>query len=135
VDSLDEVMEQVNDRIRRRAFEHYVDRGSLDGYDQADWFRAEWALIEKPDAFVTRLDQDFIIEVDLPEVSPEEILLFVAPHEIAVGTRPNDDGRQLFRVIHLPEPIDMDSVDTEFGADQLRIAVMSTVEHPGAISL
>jgi len=129
VDSLAEVMEKVSDRIRQRAYELYVDRGSLDGYAQADWYRAEWELIIKPNVSLTRLNQDFIIEVTLPEdFNSEHVLVFVAPHEIAVGTRPDQEGRQLFRIIRLPEPVETDSVDAEFSLGTLRIAVMSALE-------
>jgi HSP20 family molecular chaperone IbpA len=114
-------MDQVNDRIRRKAFEYYVERGAIDGRDFEDWLRAESAIVEKPNTDVRRMDHTFVIEIDIPATDPEDILLFVGPREIAVATTPRVEEKQILRIIQLPECIETNTVDAEFTDDGLCI--------------
>ena len=121
IDGLNSLMDQVNDRIRRKAFEYYVERGAIDGRDMDDWLRAERALVQRPDSGVSRVNDSFVIEIDLPETNPEDILLFVGPHEICAATNPDRQGTQVLRVIQLPEPIETHNVEAELADGNLRI--------------
>jgi len=40
--------ETLRDRIQRRAYELYVERGSEDGHAEQDWVRAESEIMSKP---------------------------------------------------------------------------------------
>src|SRR5215467_5742757 len=111
IDNLTWLKDQVNDRIRRKAFEYYVERGAIDGGDIDDWLRAERALVQRPDTGVSRVNDSFVIEIDLPETDPEDILLFVGPREIGAATNPDRHGTQVLRVIQLPEPIETHNVE------------------------
>jgi HSP20 family molecular chaperone IbpA len=121
IDGVDWLTSQLNDRIRRKAFAYYLDRGSIDGHDLEDWLRAESALVIRPNTAVKRIADEFIVDVELPGADPDEIMLFVGTREIAVSTKPEDDGRQVCRLIQLPEPIEVHNVDAEFGDGELRI--------------
>jgi hypothetical protein len=41
------VSSDAQDQIRRRAYELYVQRGRLDGYDEQDWLQAEAELTSR----------------------------------------------------------------------------------------
>lgn len=123
---LGDIIEKVNERIRNRAFEYYVQKGFIDGFDQDDWLRAESDLVVKPNATVRRFDRGFSLEIDLPEVDLEEVMLFAGPHELAVLTHTDEPGRRLIKIVQLPEPFDPDSVHAELTADGLQITVEST---------
>jgi hypothetical protein len=42
-------------KIERRAYEHYLDRGSESGHDFEDWLRAERELKERNEAAFVRI--------------------------------------------------------------------------------
>ena len=37
-------MKSDHDKIAEKAYQKYIERGCLDGYDQQDWFEAEQAV-------------------------------------------------------------------------------------------
>src|SRR5215813_9475945 len=121
MDGFDWFTEQMNDRIQKKAFEYYRTRGFADGRDWEDWFRAEAALVMKPHVVLNRVNENLFVEIALPVADPNEIMLFVGDQEIAVGTHPNDEGRQFCRVIQLPETIEIRDLEAEFGDGTLRV--------------
>ena len=66
--TLADTIRDVYEHVRGKAFEYYVERGELDGYDLEDWLRAERALIVKPDVTIRRFDEDVVIEIAMPDV-------------------------------------------------------------------
>jgi len=113
----------VYEHIRGKAFEYYIERGGLDGYDLEDWLRAERTLILKPDVTVHRFGEDIVIEVALPEVNLEQIHLEVTPDGMLLTTTPDQDGRQVLRTVPFAEPIDVDLVEAEYAVGSLRLTV------------
>src|SRR5262245_51190209 len=118
-----DTVRKVYEHIRGKAFEYYLERGGLDGYDLEDWLRAERTLILKPEVTVHRFGEDIVVEVALPEVHLEAIHLEVTPEGMLLTTTPDEDGRQVLRTVPFAEPIDVDLVEAEYAAGSLRLTV------------
>jgi len=121
VDTFADTTRAAYERVKAKAFEYYVSRGSVEGFDQEDWFRAETMLILKPDVIARRFNEDVFIEIMLPGCLPEELHLQINPNGMLVCTEPNADEQQVFRIAHFPEPVDMDTIDVEFVGEALRV--------------
>ncbi|MBI3622447.1 MAG: DUF2934 domain-containing protein [Nitrospirae bacterium] len=48
--------EALRDRIARKAYERYLDRGQLDGYDLDDWLEAEQLILAELGAEAGEMD-------------------------------------------------------------------------------
>jgi HSP20 family molecular chaperone IbpA len=118
-----DTIRNVYEHVRGKAFEYYLERGGLDGYDLEDWLRAERTLILKPDVTLRRFGEDIVIEVAMPDVDLEEIHLEVSPEGMLVTTTPDEDGRQVLRTVQFAEPIDVDSIEAEYTTGSLRLTV------------
>jgi HSP20 family molecular chaperone IbpA len=120
-ETFSDTINKVYERISAKAFEYYLDRGAVDGYDLDDWIRAENTLIQKPHVTAGRFDGDVVIELTLPNIHPEEINLQISSQGMLVYTMPDADGRQIFRSVHFAEPIDVEGVEAEYMNGALRV--------------
>jgi hypothetical protein len=96
------VLENVRERIRQRAYENFVERGSIDGYDLDDWLNAERELIIKSIPVVGAQGEDIFVEMTLPEIDLTNLTVHVAPRQLVISSDPDEDGLQLCQVIDLP---------------------------------
>src|SRR5262245_11716823 len=101
-ESITGVLENVRDRIALRAYENFVERGSVHGHDLDDWMNAERELIIKPMAVVLPQGEDIFLEMTLPEIDLPNLAVYVAPNQILVLSEPDEHGLQLCQVIDLP---------------------------------
>jgi len=124
--TLADTIRNVYEHIRGKAFEYYVERGELDGYDLEDWLRAERALIVKPDVTIRRFDEDVVIEIAMPDVDVEAVHLEVSAQGMLVTTTPDEDGRQVLKTVQFAEPIHVDSIEAEYSLGSLRLTVPVT---------
>ena len=112
-DSISRVLDNVKERITRRAYENFVQRGSVDGHDLDDWLNAERELIIKPVPLVRAQGEDVFVEMLLPEIDLPNLTVHVAPSQLVISSDPDEDGLQLCQVIDLPFLISLDGVDAE----------------------
>ena len=47
-DSVPQLLDDVRERVNRRAYENFVDRGAVHGHDLDDWLQAERELSAEP---------------------------------------------------------------------------------------
>ena len=118
-----DTIRNVYEHVRSKAFEYYLERGGLDGYDLEDWLRAERTFILKPDVTIHRFGEDVVIEIEMPDVDLEEIRLEVTAEGMLVTTTPDEDGRQVLKTVQFVEPIDVDSIEAEYSVGSLRLTV------------
>jgi HSP20 family molecular chaperone IbpA len=111
--SLLPILQSIRERITRRAFENYVERGRVDGHDLDDWLNAERELIIKPVFLIRAHGQDIFVEITLPEIDLPNLTVHVAPTQIIVSSDPDEDGLQVCQMIDLPFEIILDGVDAE----------------------
>jgi HSP20 family molecular chaperone IbpA len=134
-DSILDEITRLQGEISRRAYEFFNEhQGALPG-PLADWFRAERELVWSPAIELRQQDGSFELEASIAGVEPKDLDVQVTPedvlikgnvqhrHETKTGTVHvcEFQSGQLFRSIHLPEPIDPDSVKAEYKNGLLRL--------------
>ena len=112
-ESISCVLNNVKGRIARRAYESFVERGSVHGHELDDWLNAERELIIKPVPVVRAHGADIFVEMLLPEIDLPNLTVHVAPNQLVISSDPDEDGLQLCQMIDLPCEISLDGVDAE----------------------
>ncbi len=120
-ESIPTLLEEVRGRITRRAYESFVERGSVHGHDLDDWLSAERELVLKPAADVRAEGEDVFVEMVLPEIDLPNLTVHVALNHFVISSNADADGLQLCQVVDLPLEICQDGVDAERLQNVLRI--------------
>jgi HSP20 family molecular chaperone IbpA len=113
-------VEQMYERIAARAYEYFIERGCVNGYDIDDWIRAERELLLKPQARLRRQDSDFVIDVDLADINPAEVQIRVTPRQMLVISLALE-RRQIFQIVRFSETIDSAGVRAGFSDGKLQV--------------
>src|SRR5262249_39575719 len=120
-ESIAPLVEAVTDRIRRRAYENFVQRGSLPGHHLEDWLDAQRELTIGPLPAIQVGHEDIFVEMVLPEIDLLNLSVPIAPRQLVIASDPDEDGLQVYQVIELPVEISLDGVDAEQLRNLLRI--------------
>lgn len=120
-ESIPGLMEGVRQRIARRAYQSFVGRGAVHGYDLSDWLEAESELILRPDADVRVESENIFVEMTLPEIDLPNLTVHVASCQLVISADADQEGFQLCQVIDLPINVSLDGVDAELFHNVLRI--------------
>jgi HSP20 family molecular chaperone IbpA len=123
-ESIPSLIEEMRERIARRAYKNFVNRNAVHGRDIDDWFDAERELIIRPAAQVRLEGKDIFVEMSLPEIDLPNPTVHVAPRQLVVSSDVDKEGFQLYQVIDLPTTISLDGVDAEQSHNVLRITVV-----------
>lgn len=115
------ILETVNRRIARRAYEIFVERGSVDGHSLEDWLDAERDLVIRATPEITLSDEDITIEVLLPTLDMPNVAVHIAPRQFLLSSDIDEEGFQICQVIDLPCEVSMDGVDAEQNRSMIRI--------------
>jgi HSP20 family molecular chaperone IbpA len=124
---LDE-LEQMHDRIEKRAFEIFHGSDRTFGRDLDDWLAAERELIWKPSVELTEKDNEFSLRIAVPGVDPKHIDIEVTPECLLVKGEAHQEHEEdrghvhvcefesgnLFRSIQFPKKINPGKVKAEF---------------------
>jgi HSP20 family protein len=128
-------LNQIQDRIMRRAYEIFEHNGGFFGRDLDNWLQAEQELLWKPALELRETDGEFQLEAALSGVDPKDIDIEVTPEDIVLKAEVQHQHKQekgtvhicefqsgnLFRSIHLPRKINPDKVKAEFKNGMLRL--------------
>jgi len=120
-ESISRVLSDAHDRVARRAYENFVERGSVHGHELDHWLAAERELIIRPMPVVSIAGNDVIVELDLPEINLPNLAVHIAPRQLALSSDVDGDGLQVCQVIDLPVEISMDGADAEQSGNTVRI--------------
>jgi HSP20 family molecular chaperone IbpA len=129
-------LDELSDRIRRRAYELFESRGWTNGADIDDWLQAERELTLQPQANLQDRDSQFRLDIDLAEFRPEQVHVTAYPDAIIVEaeSRQQDEQRtgdtvmqafgyrKVLRRFDLPAPIDMDKTQATLTRSVLTIS-------------
>lgn len=115
------ILVSVNRRIARRAYELFVDRGSVDGHSLEDWIDAERDLIFRLAPEIRVNDQDITIDVLLPTHDMPDVAVHIAPRQFLLASGIDEAGLQICQVIDLPYNVSMAGVDAEQYGNTIRI--------------
>ena len=133
--SIFDEMNDMNDRIMRRAYEIFEGNGGSLGRDLDNWLQAEQELLWSPALELSETQGELLLEAALSgvdakdidiEVTPDDIVLkadFQHEHEKKKGTVHicEFEAGKMFRSIHLPKKINPDNVKAEFRNGLLRL--------------
>jgi len=97
-DSIAPLLQNVRERITRRAYEKFVERGAVYGHDLGDWLDADRESILKPFGEVHAEGTDVFVEMILPEIALPNIAVHIAPRQFVISSDPDDDGVQLCQI-------------------------------------
>ena len=124
-DSIAPLLENVRQRIVRRAYENFIERGAVYGHDLDNWLDAEREFIIKPFAETHTEGKDVFVRVILPKLDFANVAVHIAPRQFVISSDPDEDGLQLCQVIDLPVEISLASVDAEQLNNVIRISAVS----------
>ena len=120
-ESIPVLIEDLRERVARRAYENFVYRGAVHGHDVNDWLEAERALILKPGADIRVENGDIFVEVTLPEIDLPNLTVHFASSQFVISSDADQEGFRLCQVIDLPVHISLDGVDAEQFHNVLRV--------------
>jgi HSP20 family protein len=115
--------ETLTNEIARRAFGFFQNRGSADGRDLDDWFRAESELLKPTLIEMSESDTSYTVRAEVPGFEVKDLNVRVNPNSVYIhGKREQKkEGKQvkysevsaseLCRSIDLPSSINPDKVD------------------------
>jgi HSP20 family protein len=135
ISSILDEMNQMQDRITRRAYDLFEQSGRLFGRDLDDWLQAERELVWKPALELRETDGEFVLEVAVPGVDPKDIDIEVTPEYIVLKADIQHEHEEkkgnvhicefqsgkMYRSIHLPKKINPDKVKAEFKNGLLKL--------------
>jgi HSP20 family molecular chaperone IbpA len=130
-----ERMEAVTDSIRKRAFQIFQRRQNGGGSDLDDWLQAERDVVLSPPSELVEDEKKFTASIALPGFDAKDIEVSALPDAIVVqaaATHTDEEkegdvrfsefsGKQLFRRVDLPAPVDVDKVTASVDKGILRI--------------
>jgi HSP20 family molecular chaperone IbpA len=121
-------LNEMHDRIMKRAFEIFDGNGHAFGKDLEDWLRAENELVWKPAIEIEEKDKEILLRIATPGVDPKDISIEVTDEDILVRAETRHERKEekgkvhvceftsgsMFRSVRLPKRIDPDKVKAEF---------------------
>ncbi|HUL72390.1 MAG TPA: Hsp20/alpha crystallin family protein [Vicinamibacterales bacterium] len=148
-DSVLEQLDELQQDIRRRAYELFkAHEGQLIG-PLEDWLSAERELVWRPPVELRQKDGEFRLEAALAGVALKDLDIQVTPEDILISCNTQHEhgpeagtihvcefkrGR-LFRSIHLPEPIDPESIKAEYRDGLLRLTAQAAGAKPKKVDV
>jgi len=142
VASIEPYVKEMEQRIRERAYQIYVERGSRPGSPLEDWLSAERELVAKPTLHLAREGRIIVAELDLTGVAPDQIqvkadgafLLVYAPgKEEGQDSQPHP-APSVFGAFELFRQIDKNTIRAEYEQGTLWIVGSSEADH-GALQM
>jgi HSP20 family protein len=135
-DSIVDELEQLHQRIARRAYELFRGR---DGWGDAfgDWFSAEQELISKPAVELREQEGTFMVAAALPGVDVKDITVDITPRDVVIKAatehkHAEDKGHvhrceftagQFFRSLPFPKTVDATKAKADYQNGLLNITV------------
>lgn len=143
-------IEKLLNKIEKRAFELFANRGFDFGRELDDWLTAERELAFVPPAELTETESEYKVEIAAPGIPADKLQVDVLPSciivEGAAGEKKEEKkgnvifsefkNQKLFRKFELPAKIDAGSVKANLENGVLRIvASKAAAETPKRISV
>lgn len=98
--------QDVLDRVARRAYQIFEQRGRLDGNDRQDWLLAESEIRKPVKCHVQESGDHLIVHAEFPGFRPDQLKVSLEPHLLRIGGRaetpesPNDGGSVMYSLGH-----------------------------------
>lgn len=126
-DSFWDQLQEMEDRVMRRAYDIFLGNGSTNGHDLDDWLAAERELLRKPAIELTEKNNQFEIKVEATGIDPKDLKVEVTGDDLLVKGETKTEKKEekgevhtsefkygsVFRSIHLPKKVDPDKVKAD----------------------
>lgn len=133
---------QVFNKIEKRAYELFEGRGRDDGRDLDDWFKAESELLQSVPLEMIEEEQQLKIRAELPGFKAKELEINLEPSVLTIkGSQKNEaekkekgavysetHEKEIFRHITLPVNVVPDDADANLKDGVLEIRVPKAAE-------
>ena len=130
-------VDEIEDRIARRAYELFASRGFTDGHDLDDWFLAEFELFGQMPVNVAETAKEVTVKAGLPGFTEKDIEIRVEPGRLFISgvheeksenkkkgeTVYSEHSKQVFRTLDLPTDVDLDMVRATLSKGDLEITL------------
>src|SRR6516164_7738623 len=141
-ESISDQLNDLQDRITKRAFEIFDGNGHTFGKDLDDWLQAERELVWKPSIELDEKDNEFRLQIATPGVDPKDIDIEATPEYVLVKAERHHEHKEekgkvhiceftsgnLFRSVRFPKTIDPDHVKAEFKNGMLTLTAQVAKE-------
>ena len=128
-------MDEIENKIARRAYELFASSGFTDGHDLDDWLKAESELFGRMPLEVTETEKEVKVKAGLPGFAEKDIEIKAEPRRLFIsgtheeksenkkkgGTVYSESSDQVCRIIDLPADVDPDKVKTTLSKGELEI--------------
>src|SRR5262249_39066199 len=114
VDTILDEIEEVYDRITKRAYEIFLERGGTCSLNLEDWLMAERELLWKPDVHVEDKNQRIVVTVRFGAIRPPNVQLVVSPQAMVVQADASPTARKVFRTVEFPRRIDVHKAEARY---------------------
>jgi HSP20 family molecular chaperone IbpA len=135
-------MNEIQDRITRRAYEIFERNGGSFGRELDNWLQAEQELLWKPSIELREKDGELLLQAALSGVDPKDVEIEVTPEDIILKAETQHQHQEqkgmvhicefrtgmMFRSIRLPTKINPDKVKAEFSNGLLRLTAQIAQE-------
>jgi HSP20 family protein len=135
-DSIVDQLEQLHQRIARRAFEFFEGRNGW-GDAFGDWLSAERELVWKPAVELREHDGTFTVAAALPGVDAKDITVDITPQDVVIKAatehkHTEDKGQvhrceftagDVFRSLSFPKAVDVTKAKADYQNGMLQITV------------
>lgn len=136
-DGFFETFEQLQNKIRDRAFEIFQSRPDDEGDEMSDWLTAESDVLTQIALDFREENDQYVIEGDVPGFEPDEIDIHVEDHALIVGgshrveeSKKTNSGEMsssseinFFRRMSLPDDADSAELDAIVKDGKLRVVL------------
>ena len=142
ISSILDEMNQMQDRIMRRAYDIFERNGRVFGRDLDHWLQAEREFLWKPAVELREGDGEFVLEAAVSGLDPKDIDIEVTPEDIVLKADIQHEHKEkkgtlhicefesgrMYRSIHLPKRVNPDKVKAEFNNGLLRLTAEIAAE-------
>ena len=101
ISSILDEMNQMQDRIMRRAYDLFERNGRLFGRDLDHWLQAERELLWKPVLELREADGEFVLEVAVSGVDHKDIDIEVTPEDIVLKRDIQNEHAEKKGTVHI----------------------------------
>jgi hypothetical protein len=144
VTSVAPALADIEQLVRERAYQRFVERGSEPGRALDDWLAAERSLIIRQSFSLTEVAGSIVVVFDVGNASPDQIQLKTDGRVFLVqlhgpvhhpGKKNSSTSHQLFCAIELPWQVDKNTVHADYRDGNLEILAAPEKDHGYAMQL
>jgi HSP20 family protein len=130
-------MDEIENRIARRAYELFASSGFTDGHDLEDWLLAESELFGRTPVEVTETEKEVTVKAGMPGFTERDIEIRVEPRRLFISGKREEKSEdkkkgqtiysersdEVFRTVDLPAEVDPDKVKTILTNGEFKITL------------